>query len=168
MDGATSEVLAGFARAMERREAPGLGRGRDATKSLAMHGLDRWGIGGIRVQEVHVRASVEDMSSIQLDIALDVDPTRKGTVSLTFVAESGEAIAGAVSAPMAFDREHVSCRMDPLPLRDGIYFPVVTVRSDQGSVLDRWKLDRAVVIDRSTADADATAFGIVELTAEWS
>jgi hypothetical protein len=97
-----------------------------------------------------------------------MEPTRKGTVSLTFVDETGEVIAGAVSAPMAFDREHLSCRMDRLPLRDGIYFPVVTVRSDHGSVLDRWKLDRAVVIDRSTPDADAAAFGIVELTADWS
>jgi hypothetical protein len=54
----------------------------------------------------------------------------------------------------------------PLPLRAGIYFPVVAILSPNGEVRDRWRLDRAIVVD---GDGQAFSdFGPVDIAATWS
>jgi hypothetical protein len=63
----------------------------------------------------------------------------------------------------------VRCSISPLPLRSGIYFPVVAILSADGVVRDRWKLERAVVVDRvGDGEVLADAFGPLEIAATWS
>jgi hypothetical protein len=70
--------------------------------------------------------------------------------------------------PTHGDKGEVSCQINPLPLRSGVYFPVVAILSPEGLVRDRWKLDRAIVVDRNGEDLMSREFGPVAIPADWA
>jgi hypothetical protein len=60
----------------------------------------------------------------------------------------------------------ITCRVAPLPLRPGLYFPAVGILSPDGIVRDRWQLDRPISV--LGAQSHAADFGVVALGSEWS
>jgi hypothetical protein len=54
----------------------------------------------------------------------------------------------------------------PIPLRTGIYFPVVSILSADGQVRDHWRLDRPVVVERN--DGHGESLGPVEFGGTWA
>lgn len=168
-DGPTESILAEYARAMERRESSHLTRSRrDVRREVATAADGRWGAGGARVDQVHI----EERGGERVEIAISFsseDPAREEVVCCVgFVDESGREIGAAASPPLALGENggSVRCAIDPLPFRAGIYFPIVAILSSDGVIRDRWRVDRAVVVDgQATTLSD---FGPVDIRAGWS
>ena len=57
--------------------------------------------------------------------------------------------------------------MDRLPVRSGIYFPIVAILSPRGDVYDRWLLDRAILIEEEAGGFLPAEFGPVHFTGTW-
>jgi homopolymeric O-antigen transport system ATP-binding protein len=175
-DGDTSSILLEYGRAMERRDAPADSRRtstrRHAGKLMRSQGMNRWGIGGARVEEVHLGDVSEDGDAIDVRIAFEVSEVAKAIFCVGFVDEGGREIGAAASPMIHFgfgpSGGEITCAIRPLPLRSGIYFPVVAILSEDGLVQDRWQLDRAVVIDRNGDGSLPDGFGPVNLAAGWS
>jgi hypothetical protein len=75
---------------------------------------------------------------------------------------------GAAASPLVPMRgTPVHWVIEPLSLRSGIYFPVVAILSSDGLVRDRWRLDRAVVVEKD-GEPDVTDFGPVDMGGTWS
>ncbi|TMK17405.1 MAG: hypothetical protein E6G68_08825 [Actinobacteria bacterium] len=84
------------------------------------------------------------------------------------IDEGGREIGAATSPPM-FVREgmgSVRCEIHPLPLLDGIYFPVVAILTPNGMVRDHWRLERAIIVDHDGSFAHE--MGPVRLPSEWA
>jgi ABC-type polysaccharide/polyol phosphate transport system ATPase subunit len=166
-DGPTESMLSKYARAMEQREAPQLTRRRrDVRKAMAATADTRWGAGGVRVDDVHIEELGD--SSVTIDIAFGSDVEADVVFYVGFVDESGREIGAAASplVSLALAKGSMRCLFDPLPLQPGIYFPVVAIVSEHGLVRDRWRLDRAVVVDGvGSSSAD---FGPVAISAAWT
>jgi ABC-type polysaccharide/polyol phosphate transport system ATPase subunit len=169
-DGSTRAVLAEYAKAMERRETdhrPVHGK-KAAKKLMVAQGMQRWGAGGVRVDEVHM----EDLSKggTELDVAITYEggDVSEAVFCIAFVDEEGREIGASASPPVAIDEEGgaVRCTVQ-LPFRSGIYFPIVAILGPDGLVRDRWKLDRAVVIERGNGEV-LSDFGPVDIAAGWS
>jgi ABC-type polysaccharide/polyol phosphate transport system ATPase subunit len=165
-EGPTPELLTEYGQAMEHRE-DGLRQGGAKRLVKAAGSKSRWGVGGARLVTVHV-----DQGSLDAD-AVDVQIAYEGSGELTsavfrvgFIDETGRELGGAVSPNLPLENEggQVSCAM-PLPLRTGIYFPVVSIISADGQVRDHWRLDRPVVVERS--DGYGEALGPVEFGGTW-
>jgi ABC-type polysaccharide/polyol phosphate transport system ATPase subunit len=169
-DGLTPEVLGSYARAMERRDdRAGIAHSRRmAKKTMESRGLNRWGAGGARVAEVHF--GEPSRADLEVAIAYESDGLEQGLICIGFVDEGGKEIGGAASPLLSLNggSTEVRCTISPLPLRTGIYFPVVAILSGDGVVCDRWRLDRAVVVDRAGDVSFEDVFGPVEMTADWS
>jgi lipopolysaccharide transport system ATP-binding protein len=168
-DGATDSTLAEYARAMERRESTHLTRSRrDVRKEMAASSAERWGAGGARVDEVHIEERPGEGVEIAISFSTE-DPAHEDVVCCVgFVDESGREIGAAASPPLAFTESggFVRCAIDPLPFRSGIYFPIVAILSSDGLIRDRWRVDRAVVVNgQATTLSD---FGPVDIRAAWS
>jgi len=168
-DGATDSTLAEYARAMERRESTNLTRSRrDVRKELAASSAERWGAGGARVEEVHIEERPGEGVEIAISFSTE-DPAHEDVVCCVgFVDESGREIGAAASPPLVFTEGggFVRCSIDPLPFRSGIYFPIVAIMSSDGLIRDRWRVDRAVVVNgQATTLSD---FGPVDIRAAWS
>jgi lipopolysaccharide transport system ATP-binding protein len=169
-EGPTAEVLSKYARALERRDvAAHVDPRRGARKLMRTQGLDRWGAGGARVDEVHLGEPSANGGSLEVAITYEVDGLDGAVFCLGFTDEGGREIGASASPPMrvAPGKGEVRCALSPLPLRTGIYFPVVAILSADGQVRDRWKLDRAVVVDRN-GDASVADFGPVDIGGVWS
>lgn len=166
-DGPTDAILNKYARAMEQREAPQLTRRRrDVRKALASTADTRWGAGGVRVDDVHVEE--KPGGGVTIDITFDSDVVDDAVFCVGFVDDGGREIGVAASPPVPLHQVNGSmrCVIDPLPFQPGIYFPVVAIVSEEGLVRDRWRLDRAVVVDGAgTALAE---FGPVAIDADWA
>jgi hypothetical protein len=155
---------------MEQRDGgPVTRRRRQVARNARTHGLDRWGAGGVRVEEVHVRQPPSD-GPIEIAIRYEASELDEGRFCVGFVDEAGQEIGAAASPvlPLRGTGGDLRCVITPLPFWSGIYFPVVAIMSPDGVVRDRWKLDRAVVIDRNGASEFVDAFGPVAINAEWS
>jgi homopolymeric O-antigen transport system ATP-binding protein len=166
-DGPTESILSSYARAMEQREAPQLTRlPRDVRKAMAANADRRWGAGGVRVDDVHIEERLG--SSVTIDIAFGSEIVDDAVFCVGFVDEGGREIGAAASPPVriAVEEGSVRCVIDPLPFQPGIYFPVVAIVSPQGLVRDRWRLDRAVIVDG--ADNSLADFGPVTISAAWA
>ena len=61
----------------------------------------------------------------------------------------------------------VVCAIEPIPFRSGVYFPVVGIVAGDGRVHDRWRLDRAIVIEPN-GGLDFSDFGPVEIESAWA
>lgn len=168
-DGSTGETLSSYARAMEQRDVrtPAHHLRAETWKTMVAGGANRWGSGGARVEEVHIE---EPAGGVGLDISIRYEaPAVPEAVFLVgFVDENGREVGASASPRVETGRNHgaVRCSLRPLPLRAGIYFPVVAILSPDGQVRDRWRLDRAVVVD---GDGQAFSdFGPVDIAAAWS
>jgi lipopolysaccharide transport system ATP-binding protein len=170
-DGPTADVLADYVRAMEQREAAGpVHRRRDAQRVMVAEGAKRWGAGGARVHEVHIEETSLKGEGLQVGITYGSDGLDRGIFCVGFVDEGGHEIGATISPAVALSGESgsIRCTIRPLPLRSGIYFPVVAIVSPDGLVRDRWKLDRAVVVDRNGDVVLPDTFGPVEISGDWS
>jgi ABC-type polysaccharide/polyol phosphate transport system ATPase subunit len=169
-DGATAAVLADYARAMERRQADARpARGKKAAKKLMMtQGLERWGAGGARVDEVHVEDPSVGETEIAVAITYEANEIDEAVFCLAFVDEEGKEIGASASPPMSVKGQTggVRCTLR-LPFRSGIYFPIVAILGTDGVIRDRWKLDRAVVIETGNGVA-LSDFGPVDIPAGWT
>jgi ABC-type polysaccharide/polyol phosphate transport system ATPase subunit len=168
-DGATFDVLAQYARAMERRDSDDVERKHKRGGGVARRrGLYRWGAGGARVQEVHVEEPTGERSDIDITITYEAAGLDRAIFCVGFLDESGLEIGAAASPALALDaRGSVRCVIKPSPFRPGIYFPVAAILSTDGRVHDRWRLDRPIVLDRSGATSFVEDFGPVEIPATW-
>jgi len=166
-DGPTESMLSKYARAMEQREAPQLTRRRrDVRKAMASTADTRWGAGGVRVDDVHIEELGD--SNVSIDIAFGSDVVGEAVFYVGFVDENGREIGAAASPPVSLSHAKGSmrCIFDPIPFQPGIYFPVVAIVSEQGLVRDRWRLDRAVVVD--DVGSSSADFGPVAISAAWT
>jgi ABC-2 type transport system ATP-binding protein/lipopolysaccharide transport system ATP-binding protein len=168
-DGATGEVLARYAQATERRDGKGAAGylPRDARKLMQMRGLHRWGAGGVRIEEVHFE-DPDDGDLLEFAVAYSANDLGRASFYLGFVDESEVELGGTTSDPLPISSGGgtVRCSMQPIPLRPGIYFPVVAIMSPDGRVSDRWRLDRAVVVDKGTGAA--STLGPLSIPGTWS
>ena len=173
-DGTPAAILADYGRAMERRHAPAdprvmTARGK-AYSLMKAQGMNRWGMGGAHIQEVHVGEVSEPEDALDVRIAFEVLELDQAIFCVGFVDESGREVGVAASPAVSVSRPggEITCTIRPLLLRTGIYYPVVAVLSDEGVVRDRWQLDRSLVIDKRGADELADGFGPVDIPAVWS
>lgn len=170
MEDSTTRVLPEYAKAMERRQKVGPARytRREAKKMMVAQGLQRWGAGGARVEEVHLQQPPGQRDELEIAISFEATDLGHAIFCVGFVDEGGREVGAAASRllPLNGKEAAVRCMIRPLPLRSGVYFPVVAIVSSDGLILDRWKLDRAVVVEH---EADTLSdFGPVAISADWS
>jgi ABC-type polysaccharide/polyol phosphate transport system ATPase subunit len=169
-DGTTGSVLAEYARAMERRETdarPAMGK-KAAKKLMRAQGMQRWGAGGARVDEVHMDDPSEGETELAVDITYEASEIDEAVFCLAFVDEEGKEIGASASPPIAVRGQTGAVRCTVrLPFRSGIYFPIVAILGIDGVIRDRWKLDRAVVIDTGNGVV-LSDFGPVDIPAGWT
>lgn len=167
--GETSDVLVAYGEAMEHRQSGDARYSRRGAvqRSMAAQGLDRWGSGGVRVEEVHL-SDLDPELRLEARVEYGVTQTSEASFCLGFVDEHGTDLGAATSPPVHLNPNGgtVHCRIDRLPLHAGVYFPVVAIMSPQGEVYDRWKLDRAVVVDRPAEHG--AELGPFDLGSSWS
>jgi ABC-type polysaccharide/polyol phosphate transport system ATPase subunit len=172
-DDATDVVLAQYATAMEHRDFMPVTR-RDFREGLRKyaqaHGTSRWGVGGARVEEVHVDNPGTGTAELNVRVTFQADDLSRARVCVGFVDESGTQLGAAVSPEILVEggKGAVMCSINPLPLRSGVYFPVVAIVSPDGIVRDHWMLDRAVIVERNGASPVTDGFGPVEIQGSWS
>ncbi|HEY7400013.1 MAG TPA: ABC transporter ATP-binding protein [Actinomycetota bacterium] len=165
--GPTPELLTEYGKAMEHREE-GLKSGGAKKLVKAAGSKNRWGIGGARLLSVHVDQDALDAESVDVQIAYEGSGELTSAVfRVGFIDETGRELGGAVSPnlPVEIEGGQVTCAM-PLPLRTGIYFPVVSIITADGQVRDHWRLDRPVVVERN--DGLGEALGPVEFGGTWA
>ena len=168
-EGVTGDVLANYAQSMERRESEIAVLGRKQTRlEMQRHGMNRWGAGGALLDEVHFDEPNGNGSGLHLEITYDASDLTEAVFCVGFVDEGGRELGASTSPTLTTaGRGLVRCSISPLPLRNGIYFPVVAVLTPDGVVCDRWKLERAVVVDRDGDGLLVDAFGPLEIAANW-
>jgi ABC-type polysaccharide/polyol phosphate transport system ATPase subunit len=168
-DGDPADVLGRYAQASEYREAPGPARLGSAANIMRSRGLRRWGSGGARLESVAVSGPSDVASRVTVTMRYIADSVHEAAFCVGFADEWGNEIGAAASPvlPLAHDNGHMQCLIDPLPLWSGVYFPVAAIVARDGSILDRWQLDRPIAIDRDGDGTIAEAFGPVEIGAEW-
>jgi hypothetical protein len=135
---------------------------------MYQRGMNRWGMGGARVEEVHLGDIEED----HLDVRIVFEATEldRAVFCVGFIDESGREVGAAASpaVPVPASNGEITCSIRPLPLRSGIYFPVVAILSEDGVVRDRWQLVRSLVVERNGDGTLPEGFGAVDLAAGWS
>jgi ABC-type polysaccharide/polyol phosphate transport system ATPase subunit len=174
-EGPTGEIIPRYVKATEHRrvdESIRSGRlKREMRKHVEAQGLDRWGAGGVRLDHVQVEQRTENGSRLDVSIAYQRDALDAAPMvfSIGFTDESGRDIGSVASPliPLTAKKGALRCAISPLPLRSGIYFPVVAILSEDGLVRDRWKLDRAIVVERN-GEMVLTDFGPIDIAGEWS
>jgi lipopolysaccharide transport system ATP-binding protein len=170
-DGPTASILPEYARSMERREPEGPAYSKRGQRKLVRAaGLHRWGAGGIRVDEVNIGDPSADRDGLEVAISYEGSELDSAVFCVGFVDESGREIGAAASPPQPLRAESgaVTCQIRPIPFRAGIYFPVVAILSTDGQIRDRWRLDRAIVVDADGHLQLPDSFGPLEIPATWS
>ena len=167
--GPTPEILADYGTAMERRDedATDAGQGRrpsdarrprDAALGLRWRTTDRRP-GGRTVLERGGRRTPRHVRG----------PRARGRGHLRRIPRRDRVRGGGravACAPFARGSGSVTCRVAPLPLRPGLYFPTVGILSHDGIVRDRWQLDRPMSI--LGGPSHASDFGVVALSSDWT
>jgi ABC-type polysaccharide/polyol phosphate transport system ATPase subunit len=169
-DAPTSTIVPRYARAAEHRDE-GISRWAGKTvQAMAARGLHRWGSGGARVQEVRLEQTPSGGTEVELAITYEAPLVDRAVFCVGFVDETGRDLGAAASPvlPLRGGGGALRCVIRSLPLRTGVYFPVVAILSPEGGVLDRWTLDRAVVVERDGTAELADALGPVEMKGQWS
>lgn len=169
-DGTPAVILPKYAKAMERRDSAEVvdHRTRGTRKVIQARGMHRWGAGGARVEEVHVR-DVDGQAELEISITYENSELERAVFCVGFVDESGRDIGVAASPAIPVEgRGVVRCAIRPAPFRSGIYFPVAAILSPDGRVEDRWRLERAIIVDRNGIAGLAEDFGPVNIAAVWS
>lgn len=168
-EGMTGDILAQYAQGMERRQTDMAVLGRKQTRlEMQRRGLNRWGAGGALLNEVHFDEPSGNGAGLHLEITYEAPDLTEAVFCVGFVDEGGRELGASTSPTLpTTGRGSVRCSISPLPLRNGIYFPVVAVLTPDGVVCDRWKLERAVVVDRDGDALLVDAFGPVEIAANW-
>ena len=130
----------------------------------------RWGAGGAKVEGVHVGDPSEDATTLDITIAYETSELRKAVFCVGFVDEGGHEIGVTASpaVPLEVGKGRVQCSLDLRQFRPGSYFPVVAIVSEDGVVRDRWRLDRAFVVERNGRPDFIDDFGPVQIGAAWS
>jgi lipopolysaccharide transport system ATP-binding protein len=166
-EGPTNDVLAEYGRAMEHREENVPAKGQ-VKRLLRARGSNRWGSGGASLRTVHIEQPSENGDRVQVDIAYERSDLDRAIFRVGLLDEGGHQIGGVVSPELSLDGDggSVSCVIQPLPLRSGIYFPVVSILSADGQVRDHWQLDRPVVVERE--DGVASGLGPFTIDGSWS
>jgi hypothetical protein len=170
-DGDTASILLEYGRAMERREAPEETRAKGQVRKLMRErGMNRWGMGGARVAEVHVGDLAKGADEIDVRIAFEDTELDQAIFCVGFIDEGGQNIGATASPALHIEGRsgEVTCTIRPLPLRSGIYFPMVAILSTDGVVRDRWQLDRAIVVERNGDGTLPDGFGPIDIPAGWS
>jgi len=165
--GPTNDILADYGRAMEHREENVPAKGQ-VKRLLKARGSNRWGAGGARVQTVHIEQPSEHDDRVRVDIEYEQSDLERAIFRVGLLDEAGHQIGGAVSPELtlANDGGTVTCVIEPLPLRSGIYFPIVSILSADGQVRDHWQLDRPVIVERD--DGVSGDLGPVAMDGSWS
>jgi ABC-type polysaccharide/polyol phosphate transport system ATPase subunit len=170
-DGSPRTVLSKYGQAMEHRdETTARHTVTNTAKSMIGRGLHRWGAGGMRIYEVHIDTGPATHHETDFRIAYESRRPELARFAVGFIDESEREVGASISPAMSVQSGNgaIQCTMRELPLRPGIYFPVVAVTSSEGIIQDRWRLDRAVVIEADGNDMFEGSLGSVELAAEWS
>ncbi len=184
-DGPTQEVIAEYSKAMEGRTAALMevkGRKGKSRKAIFGMGLARWGAGGARVEDVQIKGGTgngsvtagadgagEGPGPLEFTIEFKATQIDRAIFCVGFLDEAGREIGGSTSEVVALgDEGSVRCEISPIPLRSGVYFPVVAILSADGTVQDRWRLERAVVVDQEGEITTAQDLGPVAIAASWS
>jgi hypothetical protein len=167
--GLPSQILHRYARSSEHREDQGPTRLGKAVRLMQTRGLHRWGMGGVRIDQVRVSQPDGTRAGVEFLVTYVAASTRQAVFCVGFVDEWGNEIGAAASPRVSLNDEgELRCLVRPLPLRSGTYFPMVAILSSDGAVLDRWRLDRAVVVPTDAETPLTDALGPVEMQAEWS
>ena len=177
-DGATSSIVPEYIKSMERRSDDDAGHGDKrkkkmaARKQMSQSGQDRWGAGGARLEEVHIgdpSTNGSGKSGVEISVAYEVNEMDAAVFYIGFVDELGRPIGAARSPEVRMNGNagKLECKIDPLPLKPGIYFPVAAILSADGTVQDHWKLERAVVVEQQE-EVSSNGFGPVEIPSSWS
>ena len=111
-----------------------------------------------------------DGERLDVDIAYETSELERAVFCIGFIDEGGHEIGGTESAvvPLETGKGSVRCTLDLGHLRPGSYFPVVAILSEDGVVRDRWRLDRAFVVEANGRPGFADDFGPVRIGADWS
>jgi ABC-type polysaccharide/polyol phosphate transport system ATPase subunit len=170
-EGRTADVLPEYARTMEqRRDEVGAQRHKRLGKMVRSQAAARFGAGGARVREVHVDEPDGENGRLEFSIRYEAASLDRAVFAVGFVDESGQEIGAATSPVLSVGGGEgmIHCAIRPAPFRSGIYFPVAAILSPDGKIQDRWRLDRAVIVDRNGETTLADEFGPVEIAATWS
>jgi ABC-type polysaccharide/polyol phosphate transport system ATPase subunit len=170
-DGSTAVVLAQYARAMERRDGETTPHRASAPgRLMRSRGLYRWGAGGASVEEVHVTEPTGDGGAVEITIDYRAQSLSEAIFCVGFIDDQERELGVAASPQLSIrgSRGSVHCTIRPLPFRTGIYFPVVAILSPDGKIRDRWRLERAIVVDHSWDSRLSDDFGPVEIAASWA
>jgi ABC-type polysaccharide/polyol phosphate transport system ATPase subunit len=170
VQGGTTEVLEGYGRAMEHRTMEHrIHNHSDAYKSIVARGLYRWGSGDVQVEQVHIRQPAESLGRIELEIHFRTEEARQVALCVGFLDEAGREVGVSQSPTRSVDAgvSCVVCTVAPMTLRPGLYFPVVAVFGPDGSVHDRWRFERAVVVE-AAGELPGHSVGPIVYPATWS
>ena len=172
LDGQTPRVLSEYARAAdERRNGDDSSGVRGARKMMRASGLDRWGVGGIRFSSAEVHQPQDADGRVDVEIRYEATrSTEAARVSVGFIDEAGYELGASLSPAFPIRAEGgglVCWHIDSLPLRTGVYYPVLCALSADGSILDRWKLDRPVVLQRPGDDGLSSDLGATDFGGVW-
>jgi len=164
-EGPTAQILAEYGRAMEHREDQAA-KGQ-IKRLLAQRGQSRWGSGGATLEAVHLGQPAQGRSEVEVRIEYQRSDLDRALFRVGFIDEGGHEIGGSISPELDLsgDAGEVRWMIDAMPLRTGIYFPVVSILSPDGRVRDHWKLDRPLVVEREDGHADG--LGPVLLEGSW-
>ena len=168
-DGPTEEILRTYAKAMERRESPIPSAGDGRARTIRAIKAHRWGAGGAYLHEVHMGDAPRNGEPLEISITYESAQRQRAVFCVGFLDESGAKLGSALSPAVPVDTGigEMRCSIEPFPLRDGIYFPVVAILTPDGTVRDKWRLDRALVIDREHPVDFANGFGPVQIPSAW-
>jgi hypothetical protein len=135
---------------------------------MIARGLHRWGAGGAWVEAVHIQEPSNHKKSILVSISYSAPDVNSGVMCVGFLDEAGREVGVTTSEPVVLQREGgaVNCSIDSRVLRGGIYFPIVAILTPDGQVRDKWRLDRAIVID-TNGEVTLDDFGSVNIPARW-
>ena len=181
-DGQTRDVVADYSKAMESRTAALIetkGRRGGGRKAIRGMGLYRWGAGGGRVNDVRILGGTGNAAGdgspdhdepLEFTIDYEISELDRAVFCVGFLDEVGREIGGSTSEPVEVQKGtgSVRCSIRPIPFRSGVYFPVVGILSVDGTVHDRWRLDRAVVVDRNGEVTSAQELGPVAIDGSWA
>jgi ABC-type polysaccharide/polyol phosphate transport system ATPase subunit len=170
-DGPTHEILKRYARAMEQRDVSSpMHRERgQARRVIRSRGIDRWGSGGVRVARVHVEEDVEADAGLAINISYEAAQIEEAIFCVAFADDAGRDVGAASSLPVRLHEAggNIRCTIRPIPVRSGVYFPIVAILTTEGHVRDRWRLDRAVVVETNGASRFTDDFAPVQFSARW-